>query len=514
MAMMAVPAVAARAMAYRAGTFAMRGAARNPRYKLPSWLTAANVAAAYKSSRSARARMSTIVKRTFGKRVSRKRAQGQARQRNLGKKRLRGAVAKPPTTPSSRVSAKYAVAPTMKRFKKAKPTAVKVPKSAITHYKEFGQFETEKCMYINHEHWGSLDKLWYGIALGLTKKLLPMAKIYNGKSLTDPCIGPRTSRTDPLLQYDNKSAQTLLQLVYCIEDVNGNVTRASDQIAIENVSASPDVYLSFDAIAKAIETSLRARYVTHTKQWLAEAQFTPNAANTSAAQLNLQPIYIQNLDDAEIHLYVNSLLKFQNVTLADHGTATGANPYDKAAIDANPLIGRVFKGKGHYPQIDSDLSNSGDKTLDSFFGNVLDTTGGITLLGHANTHTADDLGRISSIPRAHELYGNQAVSEGTIRMAAGAMKFHKTSFTFRKTFKALAGIGTIDRAGRQPGTHTMFGLTLEHKHGEDSIKVGYNRDIDVGCYISHKRVVHPIKTNYTLDNAVTASTVVPTEHTE
>ena len=99
-------------------------------------------------------------------------------------------------------------------------------------------------------------------------------------------------------------------------------------------------------------------------------------------------------------------------------------------------------------------------------------------------------------------------------MAAGAMKFHKTSFTFRKTFKALAGIGTIDRAGREPGTHTMFGLTLEHKHGEDTIQIGYNRDVDVGCYIAHKRIVHPLKTNFTLDSGVTTSTVVPVEHQE
>lgn len=435
-----------------------------------------------------------------------------------GKRKARriGPAAKPPTTPSARVSAKFAVAPSMKRFKKAKPTAVKVPKSAITHYKEFGQFNTEKCMYINHEHWGSLDKLWYGIALGLAKKLLPMAKIYNGKSLTDPCIGPRTSTTDPTGQFDNKDGAAQLRLVYVTENADGNTTRANDVIEIEDVSGSPDRYLSMDAIAKSIETSLRARYVTHTKQWLAEAVFAMGSPFTDAGNylINVEPIYIQNLDDAEIHLYVNSLIKFQNVTLADHGTGAGSNPYDKSAIDANPLIGRVFKAKGHYPQIDSDLAQSGDKTLDSFFGNVLDTTGGITLLGHANTHTAADLGRISSIPRAHELYGNQAVSEGTIRMAAGAMKFHKTSFTFRKTFKALAGIGTIDRAGREPGTHTMFGFTLEHKHGEDSIQIGYNRDIDVGCYISHKRVVHPIKTNYTLDSGVTTSTVVPTEHTE
>jgi len=422
---------------------------------------------------------------------------------------------KPPTTPSSRVSARYMVADRMTKFKKAKPTAQKVPKSAIVHYKEFGQFNTEKCMYVNHEHWGSVNKLWYGISLGLAKKLLPMVKIYNGKSMTDPCIGPRSSTIDPSVQYDDKSGAASLRLVYIDEGPDGAQTRVFDVFSIEDVTPSPDVYLSMDAIAKLIETSLRTNYNAATKRWLAEAQFSTALSPLSIAA----PMYIQNLDDAEIHLYVNSLIKFQNVTVADHGTGAGANPYDKSAIDANPLVGRVFTASGHCPQVDSDLTQSGDKTLDSFFGNVNDTTGGITLLGHANTHTADDLGRISSIPRAAELYGNQTVKSGNIRMAAGAMKFHKTSFTMRKTFKALAGVGVLfdvpgSGPGRLPGSHTLFGLTLEHKHGEDTIQIGYNRDTDVGCYISHKRIVHPLKTNYTLDSGVTTSSVVPTEHAE
>ena len=117
-----------------------------------------------------------------------------------GKRKARriGPAAKPPVTPSSRVSAKYAVSDRMTKFKKAKLSSQKVPKSAIAHYKEFGQFIAEKCMYINHEHWGSVDKFWYGISLALAKKLLAFGKIYNGKSLEDPCIGPRTNLVAPL----------------------------------------------------------------------------------------------------------------------------------------------------------------------------------------------------------------------------------------------------------------------------------------------------------------------------
>ena len=436
---------------------------------------------------------------------------GIAKRRKIPRKAGGG---KPPTTPSARVSARYAVADRMTKFKKAKVTSQKVPKSAIVHYKEFGAFNAEKCMYVSHQHWGSIEKVWYGIALGLAKKLTAYAKIYNGKSLEDPCIGPRSSPANPLDQLDNKTANgTFLTLVYINEGALGETTRITDDINLENIATNPDRYLSMSAIASLIEASLRTNYNNANKRWLAEAQIVM-AQEQNNMRATSEPIYIQNLDDADIHLYVNSLIKLQNVTVADHGTGAGSNPYDKSAIDANPLIGRVYCAKGHFPQVDSDLAQLGDKGLDRYFGDITPT--GLTLHGHSNVTGANDLGRISSIPAARELYGNQTVKTGSIRLAAGAMKFHKTSFSLRKTFRTLADSGLIDTTGR-PRTrelchHTMFGMTLEHRHGEDSIDIGFNRDVDVGCYIAHKRVVHPLKTNYTLDRGPVSTAIVPVEH--
>jgi len=478
-----------------------------------------------KRSRPARARAGTYarkVRKAFG---SRKRRQGQVRKAF----RPGPGVSKPPTTPSARVSAKYAVASSMTKFKKAKATAVKVPKSAIVHYKEYGQYNTEKCMYINHEHWGSADKMWAGVGLGLAKLLLPKAKIYNGKLMTDPCIGPRTNTADPLEQYDDKGTNydLKLRLVYINEGASGS-SRIVSEIDLEDLTASPDKYKTFDRIARDIEASLRSNYNQTGKRWLAEAQFFRAGFQNPADQ-----IYVQNLDDAEIHLYVNSLLKFQNVTPADHGAPNSAagnlNPYDKGAIDANPLIGRVYTARGHQPQIDSDLLQAGNKTLDVFFNVGSDSTG-MTLLGRADSGNPTieaqrnaDVGRISSIPNARELYGNQTVKTGIIRMGAGAMKFHKTSFTFKKTFRQLAdfhynlgsaGAGTGNYTERAISPHTLFGLTTEHRHGEDTLQLGFNRDLDVGCYIKHKRVVHPIKTNFVLDEGVIVKAYNPTDHPE
>lgn len=436
-----------------------------------------------------------------------------------GKRKARriGPAVKPPTTTSSRVPARFAVADRMTKFKKAKPTAQKVPKSAIVHYKEFGSFEAEKCMYINHEHFGSIDKMWLGIGYGLTKLLLGYAKVYNGKSMEDPCIGPRSNYLEPATQMDDKSAASIIRLVFITEGQDGGTGRTYADVPIEDVSLTPDRYYSFAVIAGNITNNLKAKYADTTfKTWLSEAQIITGGNG------NAEPIYIQNLDDAEVHLYVNSLLKFQNVTIADHGTGSGANPYDKSAIDANPLVGRCYTAKGHYPHVDSDLLQSGNRSLDNFFGDVDDSTKGITLLGHGNTVTADDLGRISSIPQARELYGNQTVKSATIHMPAGAMKFHKTGFSLVRTFRSLSNLGFLQLVGAgvantgnavpRIGSHTLFGFTLQHKHGEDSIKIGYNRETDVGCYVKHKRIVHPLKTNKTLDSGVVTTSVVPTEH--
>ena len=449
------------------------------------------------------------------KRKVRKYVENDMKTQVIGRKLKRPRSMAPPTTTSARLSAKYAVAPRMTKFKKQKVSAQKVPKSAISHYKEFGEFNAEKCMYINHEHFGSIGKFWYGISLGLAKKLLAYGKIYNGKSLEDPCIGPRTKAADPREQLDDKSGGTVLQLIFIKEAQDGAVTRLVRQGNLENTGASPDVYLSMDAIAVSIAGILRNRYMDtfadgsahDLKCYLAEAAILVGT-DTANAVLNAQPIYIQNLDDAEICLYVNSLVKFQNVTAADGGGLT------KDAIDANPLKGRMYTGKGHFPQIDADLLQVGQKSLGPYFGNVNDTTYGITLCGHANTHNADDLGRISHIPAAKELYGNQTVSSGVIHMPAGSMKFHKTSFSFKATFKTMCNYFLMEPQGttRGFGRHTLFGLTPAHKHGEDTIKIGFNRETDVGCYIKHKRIVHPLKTNYTIDAGVITTSVVPTEH--
>jgi hypothetical protein len=417
------------------------------------------------------------------------------------------------------VTAKYAVAPTMTKFKKAKANKQKIPKSVICHYKDFGRFNAEKCMYINHEHWGNVERVWYGISLALAKHCLAKARIYPGKSLEDPMIGPRTSYLEPRDQYDDKSFHTVLRLVFANEGNQGDITREAVDIEVETAILNPDRYRALDGIAQDVREALVAKYVSETKCWLQEAQIRI-PSDSPNQMMNAIPIYIQNLDDAEIHFYANSLIKFQNITEADHGeAAVTAATFDKNAIDANPLIGRVYSGKGHHPIIDGDLASMGDRTLDSYFGNVNANTGGITLLGHANTHTADDLGRIRFIPNAKEIYGNQTVQSGTIRMAAGAMKFHKTSFSIKKTFRQLADVVNLqpgslreDMFNEAFGRHTMFGFTLEHKHGEDSIKIGYNRDTDIGCYIKHTQKVHPLKTNYVLDSGVVASTVVPTDH--
>lgn len=427
---------------------------------------------------------------------------------------------RPPTTTSARVPSKFMVADRMSKFKKVKATKQKIPKSACVHYREFGQYDSEKCLWVNHEHWGSVDKLWYGISLGLAKLLLGKAGLYTGKSLEDPLIGPSTSPTEEANQNDNKSAGSYLVLEYTKEGTAGQYIKNTANIGIEDVGPSPDRYLSMDTVAKNIKASLVSNYQspTNQKRWLSAASF--KVANADARQMNIKPIYIQNLDDAEINVYVKSLLKFQNITLADHGV-TGVDSttdvYNKSAIDANPLVGRLYEASGHYANIDTELARQGAKSLDSFFGNLVTT--GMTLLGHSNSHAADDIGRISNIPSAPQLYGNQAVKSGKIHIAPGGMKYHQTSYTLRKTFKDLAGSPfaanpTFQNAIRKMGRHSLFGLTVEHKHGEDTIKLGFNREIDMGCHIKYKRCVNPLKTNYTADLGLVETTIVPTDHAE
>lgn len=419
-----------------------------------------------------------------------------------------------PTKPSHKVPARMAIAPSTTKFKKAKSVRdLKAPKSAIVHYRDFGQFNAEKCLWINHQHWGHVDRLWKGISMGLTKLLLSYAKCYNGKSFEDPIIGPRTQYADLSKQWDDKVASTKLYLHFSTQVQDGNVQRSAVPIDIEDVAATPDNYRTFDQIATDVANALRGKYEFDTNSWLESASIVLSTIDENH-QINAQPIFIQNLDDAEINLYVHSLIKLQNVTASDSNSA------DKHQVDANPLVGRMFSAKGYYPHVDADLLASGDKTLDNFFMDVESATEGITLLGHANLVTANDYGRISHIPNAKELYGNQTVKTARVYMGPGATKYHKTTFTLKKTFRQLAGNAFVmptappsSGPGRPwtQGMHTMFGLTCQHKHDELTLSVGYDRDMDVGCYIKHKRIVHPLKTNYTLNSGSTTLTAVPAD---
>ena len=409
---------------------------------------------------------------------------------------------------------------------------------------------------------GSGGAQTFGIGLGLAKMLLAKARIYPGKSFDDPCIGPRTDPMSGQLATfpdgyvalgdghkgpqaptinDNRLVNTRINLVFVTETGGGTLQRSYTTTDIDDISSNPDAYKSIKEIAQSLETHMRSRYNSEDKTWLAEAVIYNNVPEQSDGSSSFTvnntgfvPIYVQNLDDAEICLYVNSLIKLQNITLADHGAAaTAANPYDRAAIDANPLVGRIYTAKGHKPSIDTELASAGDGSLGRFFGDVADFSHaqGFTLLGHdgllpAAPLSADDIGRIAHIPNAKVLYGNQTVKSGTIHMAAGAMKYHKTSFTLRKTFKSLAGwnMGSTSLIQQPflhgPGSHTLFGITTEHKHGNDTIKIGFNRDTDVGCHIKYSRVVNPLKAHYVNDvglvslnnNGEGGGELIPTDH--
>lgn len=418
---------------------------------------------------------------------------------------------KPPTQPSSRVTAKYAVAPTMRKFKALKKTAIpKAPKGVSVHYKDFGQFQAAKCMYINHEHWGSFDRFWYTIALPLTKALLARVKIYPGKLDDDACIGPLTRPIAVDQQDIDKGSPGIIELIFEREQTTGNVDQVVNSIAFEDVTTSFDKYRSLRAIADDVKAALVSRYYVNAAQqvyWLSAARIKPGPP----VGTHLYPmVYIPNLDDAVISVYTKSLLKFQNVTQSD---SAGGDAFDKNAIDANPLEGRIYSSKGRAPIIDTDLQKAGNKSLDTFF-NRLDTNG-LTLLGASVAPDNDDLGHIKHIPPPNQLYSRgMTVQSGIIHLGVGAMKFHKTSFTMKRTFRTLVEIThnkDIDGAIKTFGKHTLFGLTMQHKHGQETIAIGFNREMDCNATVTIRNRINPVKMNVSNDEGLVVSAAQPSD---
>ena len=123
------------------------------------------------------------------------------------------------------------------------------------------------------------------------------------------------------------------------------------------------------------------------------------------------------------------------------------------------------------------------------------------------------------------MYANVTVKSGSIYMGAGAMKYVKTYWTMKKTFRQLAFITKEGRiVGNEPysltrtnafkedfGQHTLIGLTPQHKHGRDTIKVGWQRDVNYAGQIKLHPQVHALKTHFSKDKGQVSTTISPTE---
>lgn len=489
-----------------------------------------------------------------------------ARKTLRGKKR-RVDAAKPPTTTSARVPARYAVANTMSKFKAPKKGVTpKVPKSAMTHYKDYGMYIMKQCMYINHSHYSSDDRLWYTIAQGLTKYILGRAKIYCGKLVDDPCIGPMTSAIDQQLVEEqplgDRGGYFRLGFTKKFKAIDKHEIVYSGWIGV--AEGANGRYKSFEDLTHLVKKELLQWYCNIGQNpldgringdtselwnqyelngqpifWLSAVTFSSQAPTGAYNLQGADSWHEPNIEDHVINVNMKTLIKLQNVTEGD--TAATGGLLD--AIDKNPLTGRIYSAKGAHPQVSSRFKGAGDGGFDRFFGNIGGHPRGFALMaGDGDGETGlsdDDMGYISHIPKPHDIYGNQTVKSAVVNFPAGSMKFHKTSFSLRRSFKDLAQIANF-RARSRPGvinanqtdddwttiantfkedfgTHTMFGLTHAHKHGQDQIRIGYNVETDANCYIKPVKNYFPIKANYVYDNETigwhTGSYQInPTEH--
>lgn len=468
-----------------------------------------------------------------------------SRKGGLKGKRARriGPAAKPPTTPSARIPAKYAVAAKMTKFKSGSTKKFKkAPKTVGAHFKDYGSFEADRCMYINHEHHGNTERFWFIICLALAKKVLAKARIYPGKSHSDPLIGPGTligpsGGLNPDGYQNVASDETVsktyfpkLRLAYTQESsvLPDGASKNVQEYELIDPSKSPDQYKSLEAVAIEMAVAMQNIYINTSQPMFLESCQVSTGRNSVLLTPGLHQAFTMiNLEDTEISLYVNCLLKIQNITPSDGSSA------DKNAIDVNPLSGKIYTSTGFTPTIDHDLRNSGEGTLSAYFNRMGDAHQegrGITLLGGPGTNAtpdAGDLGRIQHIPPARQLYDDAvSVKSANIHLAAGSMKYHKTTFTMKRTFRKLAevmryiageyGSGDAGVSGnhyrRSFGAHTLIGLTPAHRHGTDVIKVGINREVDMSAMIKEPPKVYPLKLQYTNDFGPIDNTNVATEH--
>lgn len=192
-----------------------------------------------------------------------------------------------------------------------------------------------------------------------------------------------------------------------------------------------------------------------------------------------------SIDEQEVVVDVKHIIHLQNTTRADTGSVFGD------AINANPLVGRVFHMHGIYPDVEYQANAHGSAD----FALALQKFVSPTHLHGIGVPDVNPTGEWQAIPRP-QVFANIISCQSGLRLEPGDIKKEFLGFKFRGRFNDLIrgfsylGTGSsVNTSDLQPiyssnklGTCKLFAFEKVMPTGYDAVEMNYHIDRYVNVY--------------------------------
>lgn len=390
------------------------------------------------------------------------------------KKTVRRAL-RPPARAPARVkpSGSYMVGKLGKFRKGRKP---RVYKHAVKrNYDDYGTITKTHGLWCGFQHHASTSRLWECAGEALLKAILATIKQYptnyDENYLPHVASGGDHIANKIMIQFkritQTGGAEDYLTQDFLMHDATG-------------------LCKPFKDLAKEIGDNLRAYQeanIAVAPQSDVVGYFPYRFTVFRKGDSNVEVPLIENraLDDAVLELAVSQRIVLQNVTPNDDGTA---------ALDVNgtnPLKGKFYQFTGA-PRVRSEIVRTYDATYDvaDLQKGYQSTTTGCLFL--ADQPVDSPLGH----PPAATQFFENCKKTAPCTIPSGGRKSLTTTFRFRGTYEQLAkkhGFTGYDRV--TIGGVTWFGFEQAMRQGQDTIKLGFNREVHMTarCQLKPKKVM-------------------------
>lgn len=188
-------------------------------------------------------------------------------------------------------------------------------------YENSGIIEDYNCVYLNHTT-GSIYRMQKITAIAMLRALFAKVGVNMNRSQDDPLF------LDGILGY--RYRETPIGLVSAL-------------VTIQDMVVS--VPWTLEDLAVVVLSSFATRWAANPNARLTEFVFLPQSDATAVNITSSQTVI--NLQSAKLSLNITSRLKIQNTTLNVANVPEQAESAD--AVDAPPLIGKVYYGRGQGP---------------------------------------------------------------------------------------------------------------------------------------------------------------------